>query len=100
MSIMCGLSAVLRKCGGILGSPCDQGGAAIRQRAGTHLLFEVETEKPANDAALRRFHMPAGVQGSARPLRVGAVRSRWYRVWGRVCFGRIRRTRQFDADHR
>src|SRR5208283_1109559 len=29
---------------------------------GDALLFEVETDKPANDAALKRFHMPAGLK--------------------------------------
>lgn len=29
---------------------------------GDVLLFEIETDKPANDAALRRFHMPAGLK--------------------------------------
>lgn len=29
---------------------------------GDVLLFEVETDKPANDAALKRFHMPAGLK--------------------------------------
>jgi hypothetical protein len=30
---------------------------------GDALLFEVETDRPANDAALKRFHMPAGFNG-------------------------------------
>jgi hypothetical protein len=29
---------------------------------GDVLLFEVETDRPANDAALKRFHMPAGLK--------------------------------------
>ncbi len=31
-------------------------------KGGDALLFEVETEKPANDAALKRFHMPPAVK--------------------------------------
>ena len=31
-------------------------------QGGDLLLFEVETEKPVNDAALKRFHMPAGLK--------------------------------------
>jgi hypothetical protein len=38
---------------------------------GAVLLFEVETEKPANDAALKRFHMPAAFKD--QKLRYGWV---------------------------
>jgi len=38
---------------------------------GDVLLFEVETDKPANDAALKRFHMPAGFKDQR--LRYGWV---------------------------
>ncbi|HZD30628.1 MAG TPA: hypothetical protein VE779_03110 [Candidatus Angelobacter sp.] len=31
-------------------------------RGGDVLLFEVETDKPANDVAMKRFHMPAGLK--------------------------------------